>query len=88
MGPLDTGESEDPVQGAVPSLSKSDDARGWTNGRMPDARKSNEELHAIEVPVYLFGVRTQNGQIHGAMECCIIAVSCHARRVGIHPSFL
>jgi len=35
---------------AVPSLSKSDDARGWTDGRMPDARKSNEEL-AIEVPV-------------------------------------
>ena len=68
---------------ALPSLSKSDDARGWADGRLAP-EKGMKSWNAIEVPVYLFGVRTQNWKTHGATECCIMAVSCHHARDGSH----
>ena len=59
----------------MPSLSKSDDARGWTDGRMPDARKSNEEL-AIEVPVSCLPVWSPNSE-NPAMEPWSVVSQSH-----------
>ena len=64
---------------ALPSLSKSDDARGWADGRMPGARKRNEELECYRgscVPLWSPNSELENPWSHGVLYHGSLMSSC------------